>query len=39
MHNGPMVYIYQNIRPIAYRTSVKDFEIGPFFVNYGSASK
>ena len=39
MHNGPMAYIYQNIRPIAYRTSVKGFEIGPFFVNYGSASK
>ena len=39
MHNGPVVYIYQNIRPIAVRTSVKGFEISPFFVNYGSASK
>ncbi len=39
MHNGPVVYIYQNIRPIAVRTAVKDFEISPFFVNYGSASK
>jgi peptide/nickel transport system substrate-binding protein len=39
MHNGPMVYIYQLVRPIAVRTSVKGFEIAPFFVNYGSASK
>jgi peptide/nickel transport system substrate-binding protein len=39
MHNGPMAYIYQVIRPIAYRTSVKGFEIGPFRVNYESASK
>ena len=39
MHNGPMAYIYQVVRPIAVRTSVKDFAIGPFFVNYGSASK
>ncbi len=39
MHNGPVVYIYQNIRPIAVRASVKGFEISPFFVNYGSASK
>ena len=39
MHNGPMVFIYQNVRPIAVRTSVKNFEIAPFFVNYGSASK
>jgi peptide/nickel transport system substrate-binding protein len=39
MHNGPMAYVYQAIRPIAVRTSVKDFVISPFFVNYGSASK
>ncbi len=39
MHNGPMVYIYQVIRPIAVRSSVKGFVISPFFVNYGSASK
>ncbi len=39
MHNGPMAYIYQVIRPIAVRTSVKGFEISAFSVNYGSASK
>ena len=39
MHNGPAAYIYQNIRPIAVRASVKDFVISPFFVDYGSASK
>jgi peptide/nickel transport system substrate-binding protein len=39
MHNGPMAYIYQTIRPIAVRNSVKDFVISPFFVDYGSASK
>jgi len=39
MHNGPFVYIYQNIRPIAVRSSVKGFVISPFFVDYGSASK
>jgi len=39
IHNGPMAYIYQVIRPIAYRTSVKGFEIGPFRVNYESATK
>jgi len=39
MHNGPMVYIYQPIRAIAVRNSVKGFVISPFFVNYGSASK
>ena len=39
MHNGPVVYIYQNIRPIAVRSAVKGFVISPFFVNYGSASK
>jgi len=39
MHNGPMVFIYQFVRPIAVRTSVKGFVIAPFGVNYGSASK
>ncbi len=39
MHNGPMAYIYQTIRPIAVRTSVKNFVIAPFSVNYSSASK
>ncbi|WP_342358814.1 ABC transporter substrate-binding protein [Terrarubrum flagellatum] len=39
LHNGPMAYIYQTIRPIAVRASVKDFVIAPFGVNYGSASK
>jgi len=39
MHNGPMVFIYQFIRPIAVRSSVKGFVISPFNVNYGSASK
>jgi peptide/nickel transport system substrate-binding protein len=37
--NGPMAYIYQTIRPIAYRTSVTNFVIGPFQVDYGSARK
>ena len=39
MHNGPIVYIYQNIRPIAIRNTVKSLVIDPFFVNYGSATK
>jgi peptide/nickel transport system substrate-binding protein len=39
LHNGPMAYIYQTIRPIAVRTSVKGFVIAPFGVNYASASK
>ena len=39
LHNGPMAYIFQTIRPIAVRTSVKDFVIAPFSVNYASASK
>ena len=39
MHNGPMAYIFQTIRPIAVRTSVKDFVIAPFSVDYSSASK
>src|SRR5882724_9230426 len=29
MHNGPMAYIFQAIRPIAVRTSVKDFVMSP----------
>jgi len=39
LHNGPMAYMYQTIRPIAWRTSVKDFVVGPFTVDYGSAGK
>ena len=39
IHNGPAAYVYQNIRPIAVRTSIKGFVISPFFVDYGSASK
>ena len=39
LENGPMAYVYQTIRPIAYRTSVKDFVLGPFHVDYGSARK
>ena len=39
MHNGPVAYIYQAIRPIAVRASVKGFELSPYFVDYGSASK
>ena len=39
MHNGPAAFLYQTVRPIAVRTSVKGFVISPFFVNYGSASK
>ena len=39
MHNGPMAYIYQTIRPIAVRAAVKDFVIYPFGVDYGSAAK
>jgi peptide/nickel transport system substrate-binding protein len=37
--NGPMAYIYQTVRPIAYRTEVHDFVISPFLVDYGSARK
>jgi peptide/nickel transport system substrate-binding protein len=37
--NGPMAYIYQTVRPIAYRSEVKDFVITPFLVDYGSARK
>mgnify|MGYP003350596151 CR=1 FL=1 len=39
LHNGPMVYISQTVRPIAYRTEVKGFDIGPFKVDYASARK
>jgi peptide/nickel transport system substrate-binding protein len=39
LHNGPMAYIFQTIRPIAVRTSVKGFVIAPFSVDYSSASK
>ncbi len=39
MHNGPIAYFAQTIRPIAWRTMVKDFSVGPFTVDYGSASK
>ena len=39
MHNGPAAYIYQPIRPLAMRNTVKGFVISPFFVNYGSATK
>lgn len=39
MHNGPMAYIYQTVRPIAIRTAIKDFQITPFIVNYGTAAK
>ena len=37
--NGPMAYISQTVRPIAYRTEVKNFQIGPFKVDYASARK
>jgi peptide/nickel transport system substrate-binding protein len=37
--NGPMAYIYQTIRPIAYRADVKDMVMTPFLVDYGSARK
>jgi peptide/nickel transport system substrate-binding protein len=39
LENGPMAYIYQTVRPIAYRKEVKDFIIRPFDVIYGSATK
>ena len=39
MHNGPMAYIYQTVRPIAVRATVKDFSITASFVDYGSATK
>jgi peptide/nickel transport system substrate-binding protein len=39
LENGPMAYMFQTIRPIAYRKDVKGFEIAPFRVAYQSASK
>jgi peptide/nickel transport system substrate-binding protein len=39
MQNGPMAYVYQTVRSIAYRKAVKGFVISPFNVDYGSASK
>ncbi len=39
MHNGPIVYVYQNIRPMAVRNTVKTLTMDPYFVNYGSATK
>ena len=39
LHNGPMAYIFQTVRPIAVRKSIKDFIMTPFEVNYGSAVK
>ncbi|MFI4981911.1 MAG: ABC transporter substrate-binding protein, partial [Nevskiales bacterium] len=39
MHNGPMVYIAQTIRPIAVRKEVKGFTLSPFMVAYGTAAK
>jgi len=37
--NGPMAYMFQTVRPIAIRKDVKNFQIGPFKVDYASASK
>ena len=37
--NGPMAYMFQTVRPIAIRTEVKNFQIGPFKVDYASARK
>ncbi|MBM3532792.1 MAG: ABC transporter substrate-binding protein [Alphaproteobacteria bacterium] len=37
--NGPMAYMFQTIRPIAIRKEVKNFAIGPFKVDYASATK
>jgi peptide/nickel transport system substrate-binding protein len=39
MENGPMAYMFQTIRPIAIRKEVKNFAIGPFKVDYASATK
>lgn len=39
LQNGPMAYISQTVRSIAYRKSLKGFVISPFNVDYGSASK
>jgi peptide/nickel transport system substrate-binding protein len=39
LQNGPMAYMFQTVRPIAYRSEVKGFNIGPFKVDYASAKK
>ncbi len=39
LHNGPMAYIYQTIRPIAVRKEVTGFAITPFNVAYRTAGK
>lgn len=39
MHNGPMAYIAQTIRPIAVRSEVKGFALTPFNVAYATAGK
>ncbi len=39
LHNGPMAYIYQTIRPIALRKEVTGFAITPFNVAYATAGK
>ncbi len=39
MHNGPMAYMYQTVRPIALRKEVKGFAITPFNVFYRTAGK
>jgi len=31
--------MFQTVRAVALRSSVKDFEIGPFGVRYGTATK
>jgi peptide/nickel transport system substrate-binding protein len=39
LENGPMAYMFQTVRPIAIRKDVKGFQIGPFKVDYASATK
>ena len=39
MQNGPMAYICQTIRPIAYRNEMKNFAINPYDVAYWTATK
>lgn len=39
LDNGPMAYICQTIRPIAYRKEVKDFVINAEDVDYWTATK
>ena len=39
LHNGPMAYIDQIVRSIAVRKDVKGFQMSPFMVAYGTASK